>query len=683
MDKNSIALKYANAVVFDNGSRDIVDNRQIIMSLNAEMMNLGFIMSQNLMSAMENIPTATVVHLYETLIPALKKRKGADVKYSAMYPNFPQQVMEASYAELFFNAIMHYWSLGTWVPSYNEATRDVAFEFTKFIEIDVIDSNEFKKIFTRILSSNDSISEGDKQTVAWFIKNVPNLQYPDEIPFKENMCYVAGIAFKEGKDVSGLMKTATDVLRVTTYLSDGDISLAENTKYKSLPRSQRRALVNILDKVATEEDINRHRGKWVKLFHSLHVGEYSKRVNAIAKKIRNNEKIQTFNGKVQAAIDVKNVNDVVALLETRPGEFARKMDHILRVFKKDNATIVKSFAKVANKVPTRVLLQLYGNLKVRNSDDFNEKVVFPKGNMQRAVVIDTHAKLSVRTINSLLATIISTLHVRFGELGDLGKVWIDPALDGCPLPTQQRSASEGLLQVARGSRLPIGDKNTLRFFIYWIGQDIDLSATLHDENFNMIEQISYTNLRSRSYQAAHSGDITRAPRGASEFIDITIDQAAAYGARYVVMNVYVYNGPNFNEHKKCYAGWMTRSEPQSAEIYDPKTVEQKVDLTAASRNAIPVVFDLVERKAIWADLTTKTRDWYYGNNVHSNKASIQQTVKAITSLDNKTNLHELFTLHANARGTIVENKEEADTIFSFYEGITPYDITTINSEYMV
>jgi hypothetical protein len=205
----------------------------------------------------------------------------------------------------------------------------------------------------------------------------------------------------------------------------------------------------------------------------------------------------------------------------------------------------------------------------------------------------------------------------------------------------------------------------------------------------MVERIAYTKLRSAHYEACHSGDETRAPapNGASEFIDITIDKAAEHGIRYVVMNVLVYAGPTFEEHETCFAGWMTRKHPSSNEIFDAKTVEQKVDLKSKAKNAIPVVFDLVTRKAIWTDLATaRNVRWgghRVGNNVEANRASIEQTLQAIVSSASKLSLHKLFTLHAQARGEIVENKENAETIFSLYEGTTPYDINVISSEYLV
>jgi hypothetical protein len=54
--------------------------------------------------------------------------------------------------------------------------------------------------------------------------------------------------------------------------------------------------------------------------------------------------------------------------------------------------------------------------------------------------------------------------------------------------------------------------------------------------------------------------------------------------------------------------------------------------------------------------------------------------KALTNLP-KPNLYDLFTLHAKARGTL-STKKEAKTIFSVDEGITPFDIEKITSEYL-
>jgi len=149
-----------------------------------------------------------------------------------------------------------------------------------------------------------------------------------------------------------------------------------------------------------------------------------------------------------------------------------------------------------------------------------------------------------------------------------------------------------------------------------------------------------------------------------------------------VLTSTVYSGPTFAEHETCFAGWMMRSKPKSNEVFDAKTVEQKIDVRANSRNVVPVVFDLQTRKAIWTDISTSSRSYYGGNNVESIQASIQETLEAVIGAKHKLSLYELFELHANARGELVDTPEEADTIYSIENGVTPFDINLINSEYI-
>jgi hypothetical protein len=126
---------------------------------------------------------------------------------------------------------------------------------------------------------------------------------------------------------------------------------------------------------------------------------------------------------------------------------------------------------------------------------------------------------------------------------------------------------------------------------------------------------------------------------------------------------------------------MIRKEPGSGEIFEPKTVVDKFDITADTQICIPVIFDLTERKAVWADIALR-RNPNYAINVEGNLSGIAATGKSLTSLTKPT-LYDLFMLHARARGTLVEVQNEADTIFSLNEGITPFENEKIIAEFLV
>ena len=112
---------------------------------------------------------------------------------------------------------------------------------------------------------------------------------------------------------------------------------------------------------------------------------------------------------------------------------------------------------------------------------------------------------------------------------------------------------------------------------------------------------------------------------------------------------------------------MSRSKPKSGEIYDPKTLQNRLDITANSRIAIPLIIDVADKLVIWCDMSLK-RNPKWQNNVGGNLKGISLTLRAMVNLK-KTTLYDLLELHAEARGELVESREEAETVFSEEAGI--------------
>lgn len=270
---------------------------------------------------------------------------------------------------------------------------------------------------------------------------------------------------------------------------------------------------------------------------------------------------------------------------------------------------------------------------------------------------------------------------RFRSLPALGNVWIDDKLQTQIVPFAMRAASKSLRTIARGSRMALPEGSTVRFFLWWKNgtgrTDIDLSAVTISPDFRYLGGVSYFNLRDGG-DAAHSGDITNAPNGACEFIDMQIESMFKRGIGYVAMCINSFTHQPFCNLPECFAGWMMRSKPQSGEIFEARTVQDKVDLTADTQAAIPVIIDLGRREVVWTDMALTSQSL---NNVYSSRGNLASLTKAIIGL-NRPTLYDLFTMHAEARGTIVSEKEEANTVFGLYEGITPFDIDKIMSEFL-
>ncbi|WP_439621946.1 hypothetical protein [Gemmata sp.] len=111
---------------------------------------------------------------------------------------------------------------------------------------------------------------------------------------------------------------------------------------------------------------------------------------------------------------------------------------------------------------------------------------------------------------------------------------------------------------------------------------------------------------------------------------------------------------------------MARSQPASGEVFEPKTVIDKVDVASDTRLCLPAVFDLAGREVVWADIALEAHP-RFPNNVHNNIGGVSLMLRAMTGL-RKTDLGTLVDLHVRARGHAVSNVGSAETVFAVDQG---------------
>ncbi len=354
------------------------------------------------------------------------------------------------------------------------------------------------------------------------------------------------------------------------------------------------------------------------------------------------------------------------------------------------AMLVRSFIAVVDKVSTPVLLQAHSHFKnISVKMEKGSREIMPKGGLSR-IFLQTgkSARFDEKACEKVVQAIESALIERFSKLPALGTVYVDPYLQKQNVPFAQRSASKTLRTVARGSRFPVDTStNILRMFLWWkdankkseysYGTDIDLAVRLLDKDYKALADCSYWNLRDMGM--THSGDIRSAPEGACEFIDVDLTKIRE-DAAYICVNINSFSGEPYCDLPECFGGWMARSgDAQEGDIFDARTVKDKVDLASDSTNIIPMIFDVKNKEMIWVDTN-------YGNkSLFSNAVNKSDSISMITKSWNeiiKPNLYDLFVLHAKARGTLVDKPEDAEAIYSLHEGVTPFDFEVIASEYM-
>lgn len=762
----------------------------------------GFVLSEQLCKTLSHFDMTELTTIGQAIIEHVKTSVGGYKTYQPMYPNFPAQVLNASEKELIINATLHY--VGSWfglriLPNYEKIARSVMEKNPNPKVIDLCSEQNLHIYIKNMATANVSYSPAQVQDIIIIAKflheqaKLDNILHNVEIPNKENLAMWANLylsnAWNFNEKMAHRFVTTTDVLRLVAAYSSADTSLAKTLKVGKLPRSVRKVFMSLLENVCNTnqdkeqviENLLTYRSEWVRIAHALHIGEYSNKYKTsyeMLYKLRNNEKVITFNSRLEEAYSCGDAISLIATLQTRPGVFARNLTRLLVTEKGDfkkfvnsakkNAAYLKNLAeqrtetiranlKASNKELTSLALQLQKlNIQRQSSTTEMEKPVISEALENKETVVDTVVEVEPmepfsglfsqydrnkfissfdKVVDSVSTPILLQLHShfkniekkmllgerafmpkgglskvfyqtgstpkynldeckkieniaenalisRFAKLPSLGKVYISPELETQHIPFAMRSASKALKTVARGSSFKLDENDSnIRMFLWWKDAqgervDIDLSVSMYGDDFQSLGHCSYWNLRDKGL--THSGDIVSAPNGACEFIDIDkslIDKNVAY----IVMSLSSYTGQKYCDLPECFAGWMEKSDLNEGEIFDARNVKNKIDLSSDTTNIIPIVYDVKNNRMIWIDTS-------YGNSaICTNAANTSDVISMILQAWIKTpkpNLYDLFKMHAEARGQLVDTAEEAEKIFSVHEGVTPYDFDIIASEYM-
>lgn len=689
------------------------DNRALAMSVVSELMQFGYLPNQ---AAIDNLSSASkkdITDFHNEVIEYLKFITGAGRNYRPFWSGFPTQVMEMSEVELWLHQLVYYWSNATYEPTEWTRQRPTAFEQPKYTTITSGDETKFEKIFTTLVSVNQSLTPEDLNIIKWFVESGSTLRFPDVIPFKENLCTLAAL----GLDVP--VKTVTDVLRIAVGMSGGDISLpkvpykfikmnrwssrkSENPareafKFKKFTRSERKNILGLLEKTncdVTEAILKDQR--WVRLGEILHPGEYKARFpksfglfNAIR-----NEKVQSWYGKVNKAFKT-SFEAGLKVLSERPGEFVRKMDWMLRaemnlntgskknVLEKYSSKspkfatslderkelVLKVFKEIAKKASNKVLFEVYNHFEGRYVGTSNRSIMV-KGSRKRTPLPELPA-IAPDTIEAVQRVVVDTLISKFSSLPKLGKVAIDEELKKIPMPTNMRSTSTTLRPIIRGQRTLIGNQNAkvIRTFVHWFDEngsiDIDLHGFLIGENKR--EDIGWNSSHKTSY-GCYSGDIICRKGPCAEYVDVDVEKAVKAGLKYLVVTINNFRGGSLESVKDCVAGTMEREFPEANKSFVPATISNCMRLTSQASTSLMCVVDLETREYIHLDLDAD------GIPIATHQSKqILDAIKPYLEMP-KFSVLDLILLHVEARGgTLVDGtSEKADTHFTFDEFSSSY-----------
>ncbi len=543
---------------------------------------------------------------------------------------------------------------------------------------------------------------------------------PASIPLRENIAQIFGTLF-DRCDAARLMdaaahhmSTATDVLRFVAAYSGADPSLQPVDKLTEvsvdvaphwwveklvrafggrvpphrqtiwvprkirrfpvakLRRPLRRALLELLERLPEErlcEDMLRHRSYWVWVGEFLHPHEYVRRYPKTARAFQlvrrkapdgtSAPKFRTFHSRVEAAADARDPEAMATVLSERPGEFARRLDHVLRLAVADGSVdeILAIVEQLAPRFPTPLLMTLLAHFRTRMSKA-PVRIYFPKGGTATGISEPDRRDLLPRvTVDALCGEFERVLLERFGRGASPGAWIVDERLADVTVPFNERTSSSSTVALTRGSRIDVPPGKLVRLFLHWCEPsgghrtDLDLSVAFYDAEWTYKGVCSYYQLKFEDV-ASSSGDFTSAPAplGATEFVDVRRAEARALGVRYAVMVVNAYSGLPFSQLDRAFAGLMLRDDDHGLH-FDPRTVELKFQLSGAHGVFLPFVLDLESERLHWLDTYSKG-EFVFNNVETSNRAVVRLCPEAIAYYEHgcRATMLDLGLLHAASRG---------------------------------
>lgn len=592
--------------------------QQALGTLSQNLLYYGYIPSEETFKAIKKLAQGSA-HLLKqwwiTLEASLKKAKGADKNIGKyiIYQNFPEEVLQMSEAEYWFKQLMIYWGVDVAHLRQKKMKRAPMFEKIDFKVLHLARPDSLKNIFESLLTKPASWIEQEQKEVQWFIKEAYAIQA--EIKFKENLVFAAVICMQHNQVIK--LSTTTDVLRLAVGFSAGDISLKTNTKFK-LSRKQRKYILSLLEQVKDlEEGVMRHKNKWIRLFHQLHIGEYAKQypfIYKVAKTIREGGKYLTFNSKVEDFLAKRNPQ-VLPLLTQRPGEFTRRIVHILSVF---GDVALPQFLSILPQQETTKLLKLKRFLRTCNKREY--RVFVPKGNWRKAQIDLNAIQLNPKYTQQIVEVIDSLLRQRVQEkFGNL--FYYTPDIAHIKLPANDK---EAVSRYAKGTVFNIPKQvQFIRTATYW--QElahtcwIDNGWNFFNAKWQAMGTCCWNNTHEMGNAAVFSGDPVNSYNKegkAGQLIDLYIDKLLAKGVRYAIWNILSYSHIPFDNLADVQGLMMMGKKATKGQLIAPSRVNFSFPVTGKGLTKYICYIDLITRRIVLMD----TNLW---SNVHSAKSNEQ------------------------------------------------------------
>lgn len=579
-------------------------NESYVSTILSNMAYYGFVPSLEIIQKMNSSSDEQLVNFWKESEETFKSyfKDVLDAKEGIVYKNFPQEVLNMSESEYWFNQVMMYFGVnkGYFVEEEKEREKDdVPVNNLKVLSPEREDS--LVKIFNAFKDKKVSILEKEKEWVEFLLNelSVDEVNISD-YAFKLNGAYVASVAFKNGKKVSA--KNYTDILRFAGFVYDSQLNLNNKISFFKFSRAFRKQVLKMMLAIPFyEEDIAARKETFKALFKALHPGDFAwaKPVSKIYDELYN-KKLKSFNAKVEMHKESQN-EELFSLLESRPGVFLKKFHEMYSVNKKNT---VVHFEKIVSELTIHQLLKFKKYIETINERHFI--IARANSTFENAKVLENNKiKIDDEDKSFIINLLSKVLTEKTNNILPAG-VSVDSKMDKVYIPSNDQETFIG-----RGTITEIPEGvNFLRTASYWISHDVhnvwfDNSWNFLHKDHDKDDACCWNNPQVNDGMAIFSGDPTSANSEegkAAQLIDINIDKLKEEGFEYAVWNLLSYNNTPFAKAEKVFACMQFLNDQNKGELFEPSKVELQFEVKGNNLNKAVFLLDINNRSLICLDM---------------------------------------------------------------------------------
>lgn len=684
VELQEIALRHLNGIFIpENVTSDENVSNEIFATVLKKFEGYGYTFDKELAKTLYALNTEKLKKISDTFLEVVRKFK-SDNAYTVFYRNFPEEVVNLSEMETYFLQFMHY--LIGYLPEDSEVTESEEnietepSEFVKLSHLKVVGETEMFDLLKNLLSSNVTLSKTNLKDVLTLLKYCDEKETKElmkQIKMKETLMTIAKVQFEKTGSTYAEFSTATDVLRFIAFLSGEELN-SKFIAFKYFKRPELNMLVSKLENVNyLLDDMKRYRKLWRKFFlmngNRISFEKYPK-VKQAADMLFGKFSHITKKGKFELSRSRMNkmsdteFEEFLSSFSKYSGDYIRNLLSLVnRISEERVEKVLKYFLDAAKEANTRLLFQVCDRiLNVKGGEA--GRVVNAKGNW---LVLEETINISDTVLQKTAEAVSCAILEKLSEKEPLGKVWIDESYQNIAMTTSEKDSNSSLRPLTRGSVIPYSSEvDTLRFFVAWKNfkgnrVDLDLSAVKFDADFNHLGELAYYSHNQKGM--AFSGDITDAPQGALEYIDIfDIEKVKEDGTRYILMTVRSYNGYTYKEMGTAYAGVLELSKKEAKDkknLYS-SAVRHGFSLSSNTQTVNTIIVDLEKSEYVWLDMNLPTNRERQTSNYLTNAqiASLKDLLNYFVKKE-KVSMYQLLMLNAIACGEVAENAEDADVVF--------------------